>query len=419
MSNDREQTDIVFVDAFGTGNGLAIVARALDLGLHAVLLTERAGRFAGDRDHTILSDPSAPLIVVDGVDTCSPHAIASALRRFAGARTGIVAQADRSALATAEACAITGHRFESPAAIMACTDKSVLRRELGVAGVSSVPWAAADDAGQLATAYRTLGAEAGGGVVVKPATGTASLGVRLCWTWADVHAAAQGLLEHGRRVLIERYVAGPLVSIEVFRHDGATIVLGISDRVLSDPPDFGELSWTFPAQVEPATRDAMTAMADAALNAIGFTNGPAHIEAVLTADGPVLIEINPRMPGRGAGRMLSAHSGYDVYELTIAAALGRALPERRQRTSGFSSEWVITAATPHRPEVPEPVLDLARRLPGVESVRLIDPSATANLSYRDRYDVGEVRASGSSAGEAQMRARAAAQVLNAVFTESA
>lgn len=62
---------------------------------------------------------------------------------------------------------------------------------------------------------------------------------------------------------------------------------------------------------------------------------------------------------------------------------------------------------------------LSPALPGIDSIRLIDAGATANLAYRDRYDVGEVRASGSSAAEAQMRARAGAQLLGAALTEYA
>ncbi|NUS43644.1 MAG: ATP-grasp domain-containing protein, partial [Mycobacteriaceae bacterium] len=229
-------------------------------------------------------------------------------------------------------------------------------------------------------------------------------------------AAGAAILAAGSAALFEEYLTGPLVSVEVFRKAGRSLVLGVTDRVLSDPPYFAELSWTFPLHLPAGVRAELESAADAVLTAIGFDDGPAHVEFVLGPTGPKVVEVNPRMAGRGVTQLVNALSGYDEYELTIRAALGLALPEPGPKPPGFLSEWVVTA--PADAPVTAEIAAAATSLPGVLGARLALHTPRTH-AHGDRYDVGEVRAYGVSANEAQMCARAGAHAVMAAIAAAA
>jgi cysteine synthase A len=397
--------ELLVVDALSTGSGLHLVDTACRLGLDVAFLVGERRRFAHDLQAGLLADPPANLRVVEGVDTIAAASIAEAIRDHGREGCAVIAQSDRSIAVAAEACEATGRRFLAPDVARRCRDKHAFRRACDRAGVASVRYAAAADEAAVRQAAAMLGLP----LVVKPPLGTASLGVRLAASADEAVAAARALwATGGGPVLLEEYLPGPLVSAELFRHRGTTLRLGLTDRVLSDPPDFAELSWTFPLRLGPAEEEGVFEAAEAALDAVGFDSGPAHVELVLTGRGPRVVELNPRMAGRGLSDMVSGRSAYDVYELTIRAALDMPLPPPRTPAAGYASEWVVTGSPAGH--IPEAAVRAVRALPGVRHVRLVDP-ARAMYAHAGLVDLGEVRATGSTFAEAQMRARAGAQAL--------
>ena len=92
-------------------------------------------------------------------------------------------------------------------------------------------------------------------MVVKPADGTGSRGVRLCPRHAEVRRHTAGLLAQGRdergqptlpAVLVEEYVAGPELSVETF----GTGVVGVTAKYLGAAPWFVESGHDYPATVK-------------------------------------------------------------------------------------------------------------------------------------------------------------------------
>jgi biotin carboxylase len=186
-------------------------------------------------------------------------------------------------------------------------------------------------------------------------------------------------------------------------------LLGLTDRVLSVPPGFAELAWSFPVELSAATVEQVRQASADVLDAVGFTSGPAHVELVLTVDGPRVVEINPRMAGRGLSYLISELSGYDEYELTIRAARRESLPGRgRPQRVGGGAEHVVYG--PADASVDPRAVEVVRALPGVELVRLV-PGGSAPPAFDGMVDHGEVMAWGATAGEAALHARAAAQFL--------
>ncbi|GAA3991577.1 hypothetical protein GCM10022384_44210 [Streptomyces marokkonensis] len=71
------------------------------------------------------------------------------------------------------------------------------------------------------------------------------------------------------------------------------------------------------------TRTSLESRLDRVLAAIDCTDRFAHVEFVLTADGPEVVEVNPRIGGALVGEGLCRVLGVNAYEAMIESALGR------------------------------------------------------------------------------------------------
>jgi argininosuccinate lyase len=229
---------------------------------------------------------------------------------------------------TARAATRLGLPGADPGAVERCRDKRRQRAALAGSGVPVPAFAAAATPEEAAEAAAAIGFP----VVVKPADGTGSRGVRLCGTPREVRRHAAGLLAQERdergqptlpAVLVEEYVAGPELSVETF----GTEVVGITAKYLSPPPWFVESGHDYPATVHDA--EVVETVAVAALGALGLGFGPAHTEIRLGARGPVVIEVNPRLAGGRIPTLIRLASGLDLVGATVDAVTGapRSLPE--------------------------------------------------------------------------------------------
>jgi biotin carboxylase len=400
---------LVIIEAMGTGHGLRLAETATRLEIDTVFVTSGVDRYRYDVRRALLDAPRPGLRIVSGVDTRDAGAIADVIAAHRGPDTAVLAQVDRSLLPTAQACAKLDVRSLAADVVRRCTDKAEFRAVCRAAGLAEVASHRADD---VDSAVRHA-ARIGYPVIVKPARGTASLGVRSALDAEQVAAAAGAILAGAEgqpsAVLLEEYLVGPLVSAECFRHDGRTLLLGLTDRVLSVPPGFAELAWSFPLDLPESTVDAIRRVCVEVLDAVGFSSGPAHVELVLTVAGPRVVEVNPRLAGRGLSYIVSELSGYDEYELTIQAALGAPLPVAKPpRRTGGGAEHAVYG--PAGAAVDPAAVAVVDGLPGVEYVRLV-PGSSATAAFDGLVDHGEVLAWGDTVAEAQLRARAAAQFL--------
>src|SRR5205807_10521521 len=93
-----------------------------------------------------------------------------------------------------------------------------------------------------------------------------------------------------------------------------------------------------PSTLRPDRLASVHRMTEAALTAIGVTQGMCHTELKLTAEGPRIIEVNGRPGGITVG-MLDIMSGYDLVWQLTRQALGAGPAEHAAplRTAGFLS----------------------------------------------------------------------------------
>jgi biotin carboxylase len=402
---------IIIVEALGSGFGLRLIRRACELGYDTVFLTMGRERYRHDVDKQILENVPANLQIVEGVDTRCADSIEEALRPLRTKETRVLAQVDRSMIATAEACQRLEIPHVSTETIQRCTNKADFREALRRNGVRSVKSVTVGSLPGIEGVVEEMDFP----LVIKPAVGTASIGVSSVRSIAELTAETSELLKEGtQQVLIEEYLVGPLVSAECFVSSGKVHVFGLTDRTLSTPPSFGELAWSFPTHLDDDTEQQVKNLAQDVLDAVGLMSGPAHIEFVVTATGPVPVEINPRFAGRGLTAIVQEISDLDPYQLTLEAEFapielnGGNAPER------FGAQHAIYG--PPTSTVGAEVLETAKQIPGVGIIRFV-PGADGFPVFTDNVDLGEVTAWAGTPVQAQMAARAAAQYVMGQITE--
>lgn len=403
---------LVVVETLGTGHGLRLLRTACRVGLRTLFVTSGGDRYCDDLDVDLLEHPPPLLGVVAGVDTTDTGAVGRAITPFRDDNPAVISQVDRAQVPAALAAERLGlSSLLGVDVIRQCSDKARFREVLATAGLSRVRTRAATSRVTAVQAAESLGWP----LVIKPASGSGSVGVRLARDRTELELALPKWDQGGGPVVLEEYLAGPLVSLEVFRWRNQSVILGLTDRVLSLPPEFAELSWTYPTSLGDGWRCSIEELGDRVLNELGFADGPAHMEFILTADGPRMVEVNPRIAGRGLTALVSSFSGYDEYELTLMRAVGVGRLPSRRPTVGFGSEHVVTG----RPgsAVSAQVAVSAAGLPGVVHIRSVSANRSGE-SHGGLLDLGEAQATGDTFAEAQGRARAAAQYVMGLLVAS-
>ena len=172
-----------------------------------------------------------------------------------------------------------------------------------------------------------------------------------------------------RQFLVEDFVAGPEVALEGLLTRGTLRVLTLFDK--PDPldgPFFEETIYVTPSRLPVAVQADIARCASHACQAMGLSEGPVHAELRINADGPWIIEINPRSIGGLCSRVLRFGTGLALEELIIRHALDGdyAPPTRENQPAG-----VMMIPTPRAGVLTEVRgLDEAQTVAGIEQLTI-------------------------------------------------
>jgi carnosine synthase len=151
---------------------------------------------------------------------------------------------------------------------------------------------------------------------------------------------------HG--VLLQSYVEGPEVCLDIVYRDGEFDVLGMMDKPFEwAEPYFLERLVVTPSRLPVAAQRAIEDTSIRALRACGATCGAAHVEARLNAQGePVIIEVNGRLGGMAVfvQETIQLSTGRWGLAEYLNVATGRPITPatRNPRPAGFVSLSVET-----------------------------------------------------------------------------
>nr|AHF26204.1 biotin carboxylase [uncultured bacterium Contigcl_1787] len=120
--------------------------------------------------------------------------------------------------------------------------------------------------------------------IMKPTDNSGSRGVVLLHNKAELEKEYEYSHTSSRSgaVIIEEYLTGPEVSVEVIVYKGVPHVLQITDKLTTGAPHFVEMGHSQPSQLPSDVKNQIIDLASRAVLAVGIENGPAHVEMIVT-----------------------------------------------------------------------------------------------------------------------------------------
>jgi biotin carboxylase len=269
---------------------------------------------------------------------------------------------------------LPGHPVE---AAYAARDKVVMKQRFNAARIPIASYTlAADEADAIQWANQE-----GYPVVVKPVRGSASQGVVRANDENELREAYRrvqrivrefGLDTGGRSYseqLVERYLDGHEVSVELVVQEGAPHVLCLFEKPLPlEGPFFEETIYLTPTRLAPDVCQEIQDIAVRAVLALGLRSGAAHCELRLSSAGPFVLEVGGRLIGGACSRVLSYALGEDIHSHVLRLALGDQLPALQQQPSATGAMMLPIPGEGRLVGIRG--VEHARQIPGIQDVLL-------------------------------------------------
>lgn len=201
------------------------------------------------------------------------------------------------------------------------TDKGEMIKAFEVHGVESPWFRIIKDQEDLNAAKRDFSYPC----VMKPTDNAGSRGVTLLRSEEDLEDAYaySRRQSRGGAVIVEEFLQGSEVSVEVMVVDGEPHVLAVTDKLTTGAPHFVEMGHSQPSQLAESDVAKIKDLAVRAVLAVGINCGPAHVEIMNTKDGPKMIELGARMGGDCiTTHLVPLSTGIDMVRATIDVSLG-------------------------------------------------------------------------------------------------
>ena len=283
--------------------------------------------------------------------------------------------------------ALSLHGVDPGGARRSSCNKILMRRACQLASVSPVEYDVADDVQQLELAVRKLGLPC----VLKPVFGNNSQGVYKLDDLSELGSAVESLERSCSALhepafrqltgtfLVERFISGPLVSVDGFVQGGRVEIIGMVETDLGPEPWFTHRANHVPPRISDGDVDACHALTRAIVATIGLDHCPFHCELRIGPEGPSLIEIAARMPGGAIPSAYRLAYGVDFVSIALDIWCGRQVtitraPGRTVLQKGIFPDGLGVLASLRG-------LEDARRLRGVCSVEEVTKVGSAAQTY--------------------------------------
>ena len=222
----------------------------------------------------------------------------------------------------AAACEALGLSGVSPETAFMATDKGAMIEAFERAGVPHPQFKIA----HTKEDFDRVKADVVYPAIMKPTDQSGSRGVALVNSLAELEASydySNGE-SRGGGVVIEEFMSGPEVSVEIIALAEDDIrVLAVTDKLTTGAPHFVEMGHSQPSRLGAETVAAIEDVAKRAVKAVGIKRGPAHVEIIVTKDGPKLVELGARMGGDCiTTHLVPLSTGIDMVEATMRCAFG-------------------------------------------------------------------------------------------------
>lgn len=254
---------------------------------------------------------------------------------------GVICVAENSMEPASAVAEHFGLPFPSRTAVTNSRNKEKTRHLLDLNGIRNARYSHITSLYELEQAAAIIGFP----LVIKPGASRNSFGTaivrsadQLMPAWnviqEEVDAAPIKMQEQYRRgFIVEEYLQGKMVSVEVL-HDGNTAtVFMISGRQRSISNELIEYRIDMPASITSQEWSACEDYTLSVVQALQLTHGIFHIELIITNSGPVLVEVNPRLMGSYMPYLYNNQSGNNVFSWLADIHSGKRVDLKNLRVS--------------------------------------------------------------------------------------
>lgn len=243
-----------------------------------------------------------------------------------------------------------GIRHLNPASASLLRDKFNVRCRLADRGILQPPFELATSNEALNAAVERLGLP----VLIKPADGYGSQNIVVLRYPEDLDPLLSPLtnflpcrtdyglgVRSNERLLVERFMTGAVIGCDTLTANGQHQLLGIHAKLFFEPPSFAIRGGCFtPNRPE---FESIERYLFPVLDAVEFDWGAAHTELLLTAEGPRVIEINPRLVGAKIPRLVGYALNRSLHTDLIALHVGDTPQIRPQDSTVVAvTRWIVT-----------------------------------------------------------------------------
>ena len=132
----------------------------------------------------------------------------------------------------------------------------------------------------------------------------------------------ESALANGRDILVEEYIDGNEVDVDILLQNGKVKFYSITDNFQTREPFFVETGDAIPSSLPAWEQHKLVELAEEVLEKLAIQNGCIHFEAKAAKDGPVPIEVNLRMGGDYVYSFIKGVWGVDLIENAVKIACG-------------------------------------------------------------------------------------------------
>ncbi|MER9638911.1 hypothetical protein NKJ03_32940, partial [Mesorhizobium sp. M0228] len=180
-------------------------------------------------------------------------------------------------------------------------------------------------------------------------------------------------------ILVEEFAQGPQYGAEIMGNE----VVGIAPADFGPHPHFVFHGVSFPAPLADGEQKRIVDVSLSCLRVLDLGWGPSNVEIRWTKHGPVVIEVNPRLPGTPTPQLVQLAYGIDLVTEHIKLVIGQEWDLRRRHSHPAAARFLV----PDR----DGILDLinsnrAAAIPGIVEVKFyVEPKTPIHRKgdYRD------------------------------------